>query len=111
LTFDEVQQKIEVLVAIRQVREKIRWKPGKDILHLKKRILLRHLPDNATIELYEKIITKVVTDTGANLYVYVYGEAHYPTLVANIESNVWLVMFSLDGILETAFPPDNLKVT
>ncbi len=31
----------------------------------------------------------------------------YPTVVAPHKGRTWLVMISLEGILETAFPPDD----
>lgn len=96
-----------VFQAIGKVRELIIWKQGKADSHLAKRIRLGHLPDDATLEQYNTIIAFVVNSPDANVYLYVYGETIYPTLVANVENQLWLVMIGLDGVLETAFPPDD----
>lgn len=64
------------------------------------------MPDETTLEQYNAIVTFVVNNSNANVYIYVYGETIYPTLVANVENIIWLVMIGLDGVLETAFPPD-----
>jgi len=37
-----------VVEAIRQLRDQVRWKPGKDRQHLAKRVALGHLPSEAT---------------------------------------------------------------
>jgi len=102
---DEVKR-IAVLQAIARVREQIIWKPGKATSHLLKRIRLGYLPDDANLEQYNAIIAAVVNNPTANVYVYVYGETIYPTLVANMEDKLWIVMISVEGVLETAFPPD-----
>ena len=31
----------------------------------------------------------------------------YPTLMAEVSGEYWLVMIGLDGVMETAFPPDD----
>ncbi len=106
MIFDEVKR-IAVVQAIRRVREQIIWKQGKANPHLVKRIRLGHLPEDATIEQYNAIITFVVNNNDSNVYVYVFGEMIYPTIVANMENRIWLVMIGLDGVLETSFPPDD----
>ncbi|MEG4495815.1 hypothetical protein QUB05_10630 [Microcoleus sp. F10-C6] len=102
---DEVKL-LAVIQAIARVRQQIIGKPGKAISHLLKRTRLGHLPDDATLEQYNVIIAAVANSLDADVYLYVYGETIYPTLVANMENKVWLVMISLEGVLETAFPPD-----
>lgn len=105
MILDEVKR-IAVFQAIGRVREQIIWKPGKATRHLSKRISRGHLPDETTLEQYNAIVTFVINNSNANVYIYVYGETIYPTLVANVENIIWLVMIGLDGVLETAFPPD-----
>lgn len=105
---DEVKR-VAILQAIARVREQIIWKPGKATSHLLKRIRLGHLPDDASLDRYNAIITAVANSPEANVYVYVYGETIYPTLVANADNKVWLVMISVEGVLETAFPPDRAE--
>ncbi len=55
---------------------------------------------------YEAIIASILHDSSADVYVYLWqSNAVYPTVVANHDAGLWLVMFGLDGIMETAFPP------
>ena len=91
--------------ALRQVQAQIRWKPGKAHKHLSKRKDQGHLPPQATLAEYEAIIQAVVRHPEALIYVYRYGSTDYPTVVASCEGQIWLVMFGLDGVMETAFPP------
>ena len=102
---DDARRK-EVLAAMERARSQIKWKPGKASPHLAKRIRLGHLPENASLKEYEAIIALVVNDPLAELYLFIYGEAIYPTIVKSVEGRLWLVMIGLDSILETAFPPE-----
>ena len=96
----------QVAEAVRRVRVQILWKPGKDQAHLRKRIARGHLlPGTAPAE-YEEVIRSIVTHPEALVYVYQHGSVYYPTIVASSAGRTWLVMFSMDGILETAFPPN-----
>jgi hypothetical protein len=92
--------------AIRLAQNQISWKPGKAEIHLAKRIRLGHLPPAATLADYESLIIRLLNTPDANIYVYEFGETIYPTLVTSMEQQVWLVMIAMNGILETAFPPD-----
>lgn len=96
----------QVIDAIRRIQSGVRWKPGKDRRHLAKRIRQGHLPSTATLAEYEAIILTIISHPDAFVYVYRYGSADYPTLVAPYKDQVWLAMFNLDGVIETAFPPD-----
>ncbi len=96
-----------VINAILQAQKQVTWKLGKAYPHLRKRISLGHLPENATIETYEEVIHRVLTNTHANVYIYCYQPLIYPTLTSTIDDKLWLVMLGIDGILETAFPPEN----
>lgn len=87
MIFDGVKR-IAVLQAIGIVREQINWKPRKATRHLLKRISLGHLPDETTIEQYNAIVTFVVNNPDANIYLYVFRETIYPTLVANMENKI-----------------------
>ena len=93
--------------AINKVRSTLRWKPGKDHQHLVKRIKRGHLQAETTLAQYESIIRDVVCNSVAKVYVFRFGQTDYPTVVAPCAGRLWLVMFSLEGILETAFPPDH----
>jgi hypothetical protein len=45
----------------------------------------------------------VVQDKSAQVYRYWYNRVAYVTVVAMVEGQRWLVMFTYDGVLETAF--------
>ena len=96
-----------VAEAIRRTRTEIRWKSGKDVKHLAKRIRLGHLPAEATLTEYEAIITTILNDDRARLYVFFYDDTSYPTVVATFGNREWLVIIDLNGVMETAFPPDD----
>ena len=93
--------------AIRRSREGVRWRPGKNAQHLAKRIELGHLPVGTTLAEYEVIISRVINTSTAEVFVYRWGETLYPTVVAEVEGTLWIVMIGLDSIMETAFPPEN----
>jgi hypothetical protein len=84
---DELRQ--QVATAIRLVHQSVRWKPGSAMAHLLKRQLRGHLPPNATLADYERLILTIVT------------------VVAVIEDRHWLVMFGLDGVMESAYVVEN----
>ncbi len=96
----------QIANAIRQVQSGVRWKPGKGHRHLAKRIRQGHLTPATTLAEYEAIILTIVSHPDASVFVYRYGSTHYPTLVAPYKGRTWLAMFNLNGIMETAFPPD-----
>ncbi len=96
----------QVANSIHRVQSGVRWKPGKGRQHLEKRIRLGHLPPATTLAEYEKVILSIVSHPDAFVYVYRYGSTDYSTLVAPYKGRVWLAMFSLKGIMETAFPLD-----
>ena len=93
--------------AIRRLRDHVQWKPGKAHQHLAKRIALGHLPLHTTVAEYEALIHRVIHTAAAEVWVYRWGEHFYPTVVTEMDGLRWLVMLSLDGIMETAFPPED----
>jgi hypothetical protein len=99
-----------IVAAIRQLREQVRWKPGKDVAHLSKRIALGHLAFGATVADYEALILRAVSTPDADVFVYRWGSATYPTVIAEVAGVRWLVMMNLAGIMETAFPPEEPDV-
>lgn len=105
---DEEQGRITE--AIRRLRERVRWKPGKNSQHLAKRIDLGHLPVGATLAEYEALIMRVVRTSTAEVFVYRWGTTIYPTIIAEVETVRWLVMVGLDGVMETAFPPEDPEI-
>ena len=97
----------DALNAVREARNEVIWKPNKGLSHLIKRIRLGHLPAKATLTDYERIIGEVLNSGKAKLYLFSYKSKAYPTLMAEVSGEYWLVMIGLDGVMETAFPPDD----
>ena len=52
--------KIRLSEALHKIQKRIRWKPGKDLVHLKKRQKMKHLSISASIQDYEKLILDIV---------------------------------------------------
>ena len=107
LSDDELRDLIE---AINSLRRKVQWKEGKDVSHLNKRIKLNHLPLTASLSDYEMLIFNLVRNGENVLYVYEFTSKVYYGLRGFIKGQVneWLVIFGVGGILETAFPPENI---
>jgi hypothetical protein len=102
---DELRQ--SVARAIQAVRAKIRWKPKKDLQHLKRRIDFEHLPPDSTIADYESIISQVLHSETASVRLFRWDDDIYPTITGEYQGKLWLVMFGLSGIMETSFPTDD----
>ena len=96
----------QVVAAIRSVASEVRWKPGSAVRHLLKRKLRGHLPDDASLEDYERTIHAVLENGDATVYVYRYNDVPYVVIVAIIQNHHWLVMFGLDGVMESAYVVD-----
>lgn len=96
-----------IVDAIRRLQERVQWKSGKDVQHLAKRIALGHLPFGTAQAEYDALIRRVVRTSTASVFAYRWGQTIYPTVVAEVDGVQWLVMLSLDGIMEAAFPPDD----
>jgi len=96
-------QEPQVLNAIKTVRVQIRWKPGSALRHLQKRKLRGHLPTTATLADYEAVILAVLHDRAAQVYHYWYNQIAYVTVVGSVNNQQCLIMFALDGVLESAF--------
>jgi hypothetical protein len=58
---------------------------------------------------YENIIHGILADKAAEVYVYTWEANIFPTVVGDYNHEKWLVMFSLSGIMETAFPPTDVE--
>jgi hypothetical protein len=99
-----------IVEAVRRLREQVRWKPGKAVQHLAKRLDLGHLPPGTTVAVYDALIRCIVQTPAAEVWVYRWGETLYPTVVTHVEEVQWLVMLGLDGIMETAFPPEDVEM-
>ncbi len=98
-------QQDKVVAAIRQAQKTIEWKPGKGKVHLETRKRYGHLAQDTSQADYHAIISTIISSEQAQLYIYTWRKALYPTIVAKHDGTIWLVMVSISGILETAFPP------
>lgn len=105
---NEERYQQEAASAIRALRREIRWKPGKDVQHLETRKGYGHLPAETTLNEYVEIIRNVLLDSASSVYHYPFSASNYYAVSGEFQSVAWLVMFSHDGIMETAFPPDDL---
>lgn len=95
--------RVQVAEAIRLVQRQIRWKPGSALHHLGKRKRRGHLTIDATLADYEQVIRSTVLNQAAIVYLYVYDDVAYVAVVANIQGQTWLIMFDLEGVLESAY--------
>jgi hypothetical protein len=95
---------------IRQMLTEIRWKPGSAARHLLKRKLRGYLPDNANMADYEKIIRTILETPTATVYLYWRQDVAYPGVAADFNGQQWLVMFSFDGMMESAFVIENPQI-
>lgn len=75
------------------------WKPGKDLLHLTKRIQRRDVAVDFTLQDYNKLIVKIITDKKSDLHIY-----HLQSFQQNyfvFSANNWIVIMGEDFIMET----------
>ena len=93
--------------ALRALQTQIRWKAGKDLQHLAKRQALGHLPATASVETYNAFIHSLATGSGA-VYRYSFRGTDYFAIRGTIHGLAWLVIFDQSGLVETAFPPDDI---
>lgn len=93
----------QIVSAIQSVRSQVRWKPGSAARHLVKRKLRGHLPPDATLDDYERVILTILQDERAQVYIYWHSRVAYVTVIAAVQNRHWLVMFSLDGWMESAY--------
>lgn len=99
----------EVAEALRQVRTQRRWKPDRDIAHLRKRQRKGHLPAEASMEAYNRLIQDLIHASTSLTYRYPVGENCYYAVRGKAGDREWLVIFDAQGVLETAFPPTDME--
>jgi len=97
-----------LLQAIVKIREKVLWKVGKDVVHLDKRRQMGHLPPSASMVEYDKIIRELVINEQNALYLYEIRGDHYYAVPGLAHNREWLVIFGEGGLMETAFPPEDV---
>jgi hypothetical protein len=92
---------------IQRLRQGNIWKPAAAARNLQKRKLRGHLPPDATLTDYEVVIQHVLEAEGVLVYIYSTGESPYLAVDAWLNSRLWLVIVSFEGIMETAFVVEN----
>jgi hypothetical protein len=98
----------EVVVALRQLHAQPRWKLGRGVAHLRKRQRRGHLSAHATMDTYNQLIRNLVHAPNSLVYRYpVPGRTYYAVRGLVFEQE-WLVIFDRHGVLETAFPPNDM---
>jgi diphthamide synthase subunit DPH2 len=102
------EEQNDLLDALNCIRKSIKWKPGKDIAHLTKRQRMGHLPATASLLHYEKIIFEIVGNNSNLFYLYEYTGCYFYAIRGFAEQKEWLVIFGSGGLIETAFPPNNI---
>jgi len=95
--------------AISKLQKTVYWKPGKDIQHLKKRRALGHLPQDCQIKDYNKLISELVKGLENEVHLYEFGSQRYYMIRGKIKEKEWIVILSMEGIIETAFPPKDIE--
>lgn len=95
--------RLQIAAAIHSVRSQVRWKPGSAARHLQKRKMRGHLPAGATLDDYEHVIQAILEDARAEVYAYWYEGTPYVAIVAVFQERCWRVMFSLGGLMESAY--------
>jgi hypothetical protein len=67
----------QIVNVIQSVQNQVRWRPGSGARHLLKRKIRGHLPTDATLNDYERIIQTVLQDKHAQVYIYRYNDIPY----------------------------------
>jgi hypothetical protein len=100
------EDRITLIDALKVISNKVCWKPGKDIAHLKKRRRMKHL--SGILADYEQVIYDIVKNAQNTVYLYDFMETQYYAVRGFAANNEWLVIFGRGGLMETAFPPQNI---
>jgi hypothetical protein len=98
-----------VAEALRQARTQRRWKPDRDLTHLRKRQRRGHVPAETSMETYNQLIQDLIFSPDSLTYRYPVGERCYYAVRGKADDREWLVIFDAQGVLETAFPPDDIE--
>jgi len=102
------EERAKLLDALHDIRKTVQWKPGKDILHLKKRQKMKHLTLSASLSDYHEVISALIENERNIIYLYEFKGTHYYAVRGFIDEKEWLVIFGTSGVMETAFPPENI---
>jgi hypothetical protein len=99
---------LRMVDALRAIRQRVRWKPGKDIAHIEKRRNMQHIPFSASLSDYEKIIADIVGNNQNMIYLYDFAGIHFYGVRGLVDNAERLVIFGAGGLMETAFPPRDI---
>jgi hypothetical protein len=102
------EERHRLLDALKGIREKIQWKPGKEITHLRKRQKMVHIDPSSTLSDYNGIISDLVKQERNLLYIYEFNGIYYYAVRGFVNEKEWLVIFGAGGMMETAFPPEKI---
>ena len=61
------------------------------------------MPIGASLDDYDRVIQEVLADTAARVYTYRHQDTTYVAVVSIVDDNAWLVMFDLNGWMESAY--------
>jgi hypothetical protein len=67
-----------------------------------------HLLPAASISDYEQVVHNIVEDDNNVVYLYQFGDTHYYGVRGFSEAREWLIVFGAGGVMETAFPPEDM---
>jgi len=96
----------EAAAAIRVLRQRVQWKPGKAAAHLEKRKTMGHLSPESSVEDYNGVIQDLAREEKPHVYLYRFGSERYYAVRGAVSGAEWLAIATKEGIMETAFPPD-----
>ena len=99
----------EATAALKALRQRIRWKPGKAAAHLEKRKALGHLPAESSVEEYNRLIQTLVREAEHQVYLYRFGSERYYAVKGTAGRTEWLVIATKEGVIETAFPLGDME--
>lgn len=102
------EELVALVQSLRAIRNEVRWKPGKDISHLAKRQRMKHLSVSSSLADYEQIIYDTVRNGQNIVYSYEFSGTYYYAVRGFVSDHEWLVLFGQGGVMETAFPPENM---
>jgi hypothetical protein len=102
------EERAKLLNALHGIRTVVQWKSGKDIMHLKKRQKMKHLPLSASLLDYHEAISALIGNEQNIIYLYEFRGTHYYAVRGFLGEKEWLVIFGTGGVMETAFPPENI---
>ncbi len=103
-----IEERAKLLDTLHCIRKTVQWKPGKDILHLKKRQKMNHLSLSSSLLDYNKVISALIGNEQNIIYLYEFRGIYYYAVRGFIHEKEWLAIFGANGVMETAFPPENI---